>query len=129
MWVANVSDAPTTATFRIEDIYILKDFHHDRSIHSRKNFYKAKLSLYLTNKHYAMKAYRRVDIFLSSALDGSEWSASRSGRFTPGTHWIGDWVAPRARLDAVEKRKFLTLPGLQLRPVGRPARSQQLYRL
>jgi hypothetical protein len=29
----------------------------------------------------------------------------------------------------VKKRKFLTLPGLELRPLGRPARSQSLYRL
>jgi hypothetical protein len=37
---------------------------------------------------------------------------------------------PRAGLDDVEKRKFfLTLPGFQLRPLGRPARSQSLYRL
>jgi hypothetical protein len=32
-------------------------------------------------------------------------------------------------LDDVEKRKFLTLPGLELRPFGRPARSQLLCRL
>jgi hypothetical protein len=38
-------------------------------------------------------------------------------------------VNPRAGLDDVEKRKFLTLPGLELRPLGRPARSQSLYRL
>jgi hypothetical protein len=36
---------------------------------------------------------------------------------------------PRAGLDDVEKRKFLTLPGLELRHLGRPARSQSLYRL
>jgi hypothetical protein len=35
----------------------------------------------------------------------------------------------RAGLDDVEKRKFLTLPGLELRPFGGPARSQSLYRL
>jgi hypothetical protein len=29
----------------------------------------------------------------------------------------------------VEKRKFLTLPGLEVRPLLRPARSQLLYRL
>jgi hypothetical protein len=29
----------------------------------------------------------------------------------------------------MEKGKFFTLPGLQLRPLGRPARSQSLYRL
>jgi hypothetical protein len=38
-------------------------------------------------------------------------------------------VGPRAGLDNVEKRKFLTLPGLELLPLSRPARSQSLYRL
>jgi hypothetical protein len=61
-----------------------------------------------------MEAYGRVDvwihIFLTSALAGSEWSTSRFCSFTPGIHWIGDWVNPGAGLDDVEKRKFLTLP-------------------
>jgi hypothetical protein len=70
-----------------------------------------------------MKAYGGVDvqihIFLTSALAGGEWSASYPGHFTPGerapgTHWIGCWVDPRACLDDVDKRKFLTLPGLEL---------------
>jgi hypothetical protein len=65
---------------------------------------------------------------------GGEWSASRPGRFTsgetaPGTHWIGDWVSPRDRLDDVEKRKFLTVLGLEPRTHCRPAHSQSLYRL
>jgi hypothetical protein len=38
-------------------------------------------------------------------------------------------VGPRAGLDDVKRRKFLTLPGLELRHLGRPARSQSLYRL
>jgi hypothetical protein len=38
-------------------------------------------------------------------------------------------VGPRAGLDHVEKRKFLTLPGLELRPIAHPARSQFPYRL
>jgi hypothetical protein len=38
-------------------------------------------------------------------------------------------VDPRADLDDAEKRKFLTLPGLELRFPDRPARSQSLYRL
>jgi hypothetical protein len=47
-------------------------------------------------------------IILTLALDG-EWSVLRPGRFLPGerapsTRCIGDWVAPRADLDAVEKR-------------------------
>jgi hypothetical protein len=38
-------------------------------------------------------------------------------------------VDSRAGLDDVEKRKFFTLSGLELRPLGRSARSQSLYRL
>jgi hypothetical protein len=37
----------------------------------------------------------------------------------PGTHWIGDTVDPRTGLDDMEKLEFLTLPGLELRPLGR----------
>jgi hypothetical protein len=80
-----------------------------------------------------MKAYGRVDvyihIFLTSALVGGEWSASGPGSFISGTHWIGGWVDRRAGVDDMEKCKFLTLPGLELRPLSRQARSQSLYRL
>jgi hypothetical protein len=54
-----------------------------------------------------MKAYGGVDVytrvFLTSALVGGEWSASRPGRFTPGTHCIEGWVGPRPGLDDMEK--------------------------
>jgi hypothetical protein len=58
-------------------------------------------------------------VFLTSALAGGEWSASSSYRFTngervPRTHWIGGLMGPRAGLDDMEKRKRLTLPGLEL---------------
>jgi hypothetical protein len=62
-----------------------------------------------------MKAYwesgGKLHSFLTSALDGGEWSASRPGCITPrerapGTHWIGGWVGPRAVLDAVVKTKI-----------------------
>jgi hypothetical protein len=48
---------------------------------------------------------------LTLALDGGEWSASRSCRFTPkerapGIHWKGDWVSPRAILDEEVMRKI-----------------------
>jgi hypothetical protein len=80
-----------------------------------------------------MKTYGGVDVqiyvFLTSALVGGEWSASRPSRLTPwerttGTHWIEGWVGPRTGL---ERRKILPLPGLKLRTFGRPARSQSLY--
>jgi hypothetical protein len=38
-------------------------------------------------------------------------------------------MSPRAGLDDIDKRQFLTLPGLELRLLGRPARSQSLYRI
>jgi hypothetical protein len=60
-----------------------------------------------------------MHVFLTSALVGGECS-SRLGRFTPGeralgTHWIGDWMGPKAGLDDVEERKFLSLTRLELR--------------
>jgi hypothetical protein len=85
-----------------------------------------------------MKAYGGIDvyihIFLTLVLVGGEWSASRLGHFTPGErtpgiHWTGGLVGPRAGLDDVEKRKFLTLSGLEIRPLGRPACNQSLDRL
>jgi hypothetical protein len=35
---------------------------------------------------------------------------------------FSSWVDLRAGLDDLEKRKFLALPGLELRRLGRPAR-------
>jgi hypothetical protein len=75
-----------------------------------------------------------IHIFLISAVVGGDWSAPRPGRFTPGerascTHWIRGWMGSGAGQDDVEKRKFLTLPGLELRPLGRPTRSQSLNQL
>jgi len=68
--------------------------------------------------------------FLTSALERSEWSASRPGYFTPrerapGTHWIGGWVGPSASLDAMEKRKIPS-PCWESNP-GLPACCQSLY--
>jgi hypothetical protein len=73
-----------------------------------------------------MNVYLGVDavihVFLTSELDGDEWSASGPGHFTPGekttgTHWIGGWVSPRTGLDEMEKRQFLILPGLGLKAI------------
>jgi hypothetical protein len=84
-----------------------------------------------------MNTYGGVDelihIFLTSAPSGGEWSPSRPGCFTEGerglgNYWIGGWVDHRAGLDNVEKRKFLRLPGIKLRPLGRPVRNHSLYR-
>jgi hypothetical protein len=81
-----------------------------------------------------MKTYRGMDVFLTPVLVGGEWSVSRPYIFTPreraaGTLWIGGLVDPTAGLDDKEKPQFFTLLGLELRTLGRPARSQSLYRL
>jgi hypothetical protein len=85
-----------------------------------------KLSLCLI-KHYATKAWRSGGIappLLTSALDGSEQSASRPRRFNPGPHSIRNWVGPRAGLDTIEKRHFCPLLGIEPRPA-----SPSLYQL
>jgi hypothetical protein len=80
-----------------------------------------------------MKSNVIVNIFLDLGTSWRWLAGFSPGRFTPeegapGTHWIGGWVDHRAGLDDV-KRKFLTIPGLELRTLGHPARSQSLYRL
>jgi hypothetical protein len=55
------------------------------------------------------RLWRRMGTDLDTSL---RWVVSG----TPGTHWIGGWVDARTGLDDVEKRKFLTLPRLELEP-------------
>jgi hypothetical protein len=110
---------------------LLRQRHLFLTIKHNKNNKEAKLSLCLI-KHHGMKTYGGGGVappFLTSALDGSEWSASRPCRFTPGerapgTHWIGCWVGLSPGLDAVEKRKILHCG--ESNP-GSPALSPSLY--
>jgi hypothetical protein len=84
-----------------------------------------------------MKAYGGVDVqthvFLTSALAVGEWSASRprplypQGKEPPVP--IGQEAGWAPEPVSTTWRKFLTLPGLELRLLGRPAGSQSLYRL
>jgi hypothetical protein len=79
------------------------------------------------------RMYRSL-FFLISARAAGEWSDSLPGRFTPGgrapdTHFRGGWVDPEPVSTIWRKRKFLTLPGLELRTLSHPARSKSLYRL
>jgi hypothetical protein len=101
----------------------------------RMVFYiSTKLSLCLTNS-----ALCHEDVWGAVCIDPRildidiSWSWVSS--FTPrplyprekGIHWIGGWVNLRTGMDKVERRKILPLPGLELRPLGRPAPSQPLY--
>jgi hypothetical protein len=50
------------------------------------------------------------------------------GERTPGTHWTGGWVGPRAGLDSDVRGKFLLpLPGNEPVSPGTPVRSQTLH--
>jgi len=68
------------------------------------------LNTYPVLNYHAMKTNGGVEVylhtFLTSTLDGGDWSASRLGRFYPrervlSTYWMGGSVGPRAGLDAV----------------------------
>jgi hypothetical protein len=69
---------------------------------------KVKSTRGLINKPHTMQTSSGgiAPPFLTSALDGGKWSASRPrlcifGETALGTHWTGDWVGLRARLDAI----------------------------
>jgi hypothetical protein len=72
--------------------------------------YTVEFSLCIT-KHYAMKTHEGVHVhihaFLTLALVGDEWPASRLCRFTPekrvsSTHWIVGWEDRRTCIDDME---------------------------
>jgi hypothetical protein len=68
--------------------------------------------------------------FLTSTLVRGEWSASDPGHFipyekAPVTHWIRGLVGPRNGME----KKLLTILGLELRSLGRPARNQSIHPL
>jgi hypothetical protein len=60
--------------------------------------------------------------FLDFDTNWSNWLASRPCRFMAEesvlrSHWIGDFVCPRATLGNIKKRKFLALSGLKFSAV------------
>jgi hypothetical protein len=73
-----------------------------------------KQSCYTPWRHLGERRYSSYS-FSTSALDGGEWSASRPScaftprERTPGTHWTGGWVSPRASLDTEATGKILCL--------------------
>jgi hypothetical protein len=78
-------------------------------IKAHKGGKRLKLPLRLINWTPRQEDVSGVEIqpFLTSALDGGEWSASRLGRFNlaeraPGSQWLRECVSPRTGLHAVE---------------------------
>jgi hypothetical protein len=126
----------------------------DSSIHTSWSYIcqiikvKVNLSLSLTKYH----AIRRYRIIKQHTITTDWWSGGIAPRIlnlvtrwrqvvsfthftpserTPGTHWIGGWVGPRAGLDAVAKReKFLAPAGnrILIAPIVQPV-AWSLYRL
>jgi hypothetical protein len=91
-----------------------------------------KLPLCLTNWNTTPWRHMGECICRSHFLDlgtSWRWSVSRSDRISPFSVWTGGLMGLTIGLDDVERRQFLILPGLELWPLGRPARSQSLYRL
>jgi hypothetical protein len=99
-----------------------------------------KLLLYTARKSktvplHAMQALGGEEVWLLLIHDlGTRWgwvvSVTPQPRFTPGertpgTHWTGGWMGPRAGLDTEARGKFIC-PCRGSNP-GRPARSQTLY--
>jgi len=73
-----------------------------------------------------MKTYGGVE-----ALDGSNWSTSRTGRCTllvrtRGNHWIGGWVGPTAGMEVAGKRK-IPVPTENRTPAVQPYRLATLF--
>jgi hypothetical protein len=74
--------------------------------------------------------FNTIHVFLTWALFGGgqlHSPATLPREKASVTHWIGGWVGPRTDLQDVEKGKIVPLPGLELQPLGCPARSQSLY--
>jgi hypothetical protein len=69
--------------------------------------------LYTPLRHIGRVA-EQLHPFLTSALDGGEWSALRNRRFNPGenafvTYWLGDWDRPQSRFWLVGEKKNIAL--------------------
>jgi hypothetical protein len=77
----------------------------------------------IEEKSFAFAGYR-TQIVRSDTISQAHSPRER----TPGTHWIGGWVGPRAGLDTEARGHILSpMPGIERRSPGRPARSQTPY--
>jgi hypothetical protein len=91
---------------------LLRLYTPDKEILHWTDNKKVKPSSYTPWRSLGERRYSSYS-FLTSALDGGEWSASRPGRAitpgerTPGTHCTGGWVGPRAGLDTEATGKIL----------------------
>jgi hypothetical protein len=81
---------------------------------------KVKLSMYLI-KNYSVKTYEEMVSFTPQLLHPRVIVLS--------IRWVGGWVGHRNGLNAVERRKIFSLPGLKFRFLGLPARSPSPYKL
>jgi hypothetical protein len=102
----------------------------DYELHTANVMIKLKQPHYTPQGAWRERRYSSYS-FSASALDGGEWSASRTGRaLAPGKGTPVPIVqeAPRAGLDTEARGKIPSpLPGIEPRSPSRPARSQTLH--
>jgi hypothetical protein len=82
---------------------------------------KVKLSLVFNYAPWGSVSY--LHSFLTSAVDGSEWSTSCLIQFVPsdraaGICLIGGWMDPRASMEKVASDKYLTVLGTECQLSG-----------
>lgn len=65
--------------------------------------------MYRTTFLYLSASWRKLPVHAQAALPRGERAAD--------THWIRDCVDPRVGLYCVKKRNFLTLVGIEIRPL------------
>jgi hypothetical protein len=66
----------------------------------------------------------QIHVFITAVIDQRHTPAALSLRKQPlGTHQIGNWVNPRACLDAMERRQSSALTGFEALFPGNPVRS------
>jgi hypothetical protein len=67
------------------------------------------------SKYQIVSVFNFKYVFLTSAVVGDEWSASRICRFIPRSHSITGCMDPRSSLDDIETGRSLILSVLELR--------------
>jgi hypothetical protein len=84
-----------------------------RHIDCLKEEVKVKVSSYTPWRRTGGERRYSSCLYLTSAtrwgwvVSVTPWPRFTPGERTPGTHWIGGWVGPRAGLDAGDRRKIL----------------------
>jgi hypothetical protein len=126
-------------TWNLTNGQLLITIIHERNVMYLETFFmpyvcfKQKLSHYAPWRHLGGEGLQHLLILDLGTRRGWVLSVTprlcfSPGERTPGTHWTGSWVGPRAGLDTEAPGKIsLPLPGIEPRSSTRPACSQTIY--